>query len=104
MVLTTEADGERAEALAETILEQGLAACVSLHTVTSLYHWEGRRERSQEVQMLIKTHPSQLESLRRAVHVLHSYATPEWIHWTASTGAAYGAWVAASTVAESDEA
>lgn len=97
LVLTTEADMERAEALAQRVLEQGLVACVSLHPVMSLYRWEGRLERSQEVQLLIKTDPARLEQLRRAVHDLHSYATPEWIHWPAAAGEAYGAWVAAST-------
>lgn len=97
LVLTTEADPDRAEALAGRLLELGLAACVSLHPLTSHYVWQGRRERNQEVQLLIKTHPSRLEPLKRALQELHSYTTPEWIHWTASAGGDYAAWVAAST-------
>jgi periplasmic divalent cation tolerance protein len=34
--------------------------------------------------------------LERVVRQLHSYDTPEWIHWPAEAGAAYGAWVAES--------
>ena len=97
LVLTTEADLERAEALAQRLLEQGLVACVSLYPVTSCYRWQGRLERSPEVQLLIKSDPSRLEQLRRTVHELHSYATPEWIHWPATAGEAYGAWVTACT-------
>jgi len=97
LVLTTEADRERAEALAQRLLEQGLVACVSLHSVTSLYLWQGRLERSPEVQLLIKTDATRLEELGRVVHKLHSYATPEWIHWPVTAGEAYGAWVAACT-------
>jgi periplasmic divalent cation tolerance protein len=42
LVLTTEADGERAEALARAILERRLAACVALLPLTSLYRWQGQ--------------------------------------------------------------
>ncbi|PSB37254.1 divalent-cation tolerance protein CutA [Aphanothece minutissima] len=93
LVLTTEADRERAEALARELLERGLVACASLHPVVSLYHWQGRLERSEEVQLLLKTTPSQLEALRRALGELHSYDTPEWIHWAAASDGPYGRWL-----------
>jgi periplasmic divalent cation tolerance protein len=96
LCLTTEADAERAEALAEALLQRGLAACVALTPVRSLYRWRGVLERSQEVQLLIKTRPSRLAELEAAVRQLHSYDTPEWIHWPAAASAAYGAWVAES--------
>jgi periplasmic divalent cation tolerance protein len=94
LCLTTEADAERAEALAQALVERGLAACVALSPVRSLYRWRGALERSQEVQLLIKTHPSRLAELEAAVHELHSYDTPEWIHWPAQASAGYGAWLA----------
>jgi len=96
LALTTEADAEKAEALAEALLEQGLAACVALTPLRSLYRWQGQLERSQEVQLLIKTSPERLEALEAAVHALHSYDTPEWLSWPASSSEGYGAWVAAS--------
>jgi periplasmic divalent cation tolerance protein len=94
LVLTTEADGERAEALARAILERRLAACVALLPLTSLYRWQGQLECRPEVQLLIKTHPACLEPLRQAVEELHSYTTPEWIHWPARCSGGYGAWLA----------
>lgn len=93
LALTTEADAERAEALAQQLLERRLAACVALTPVTSLYRWQGAIERSSEVQLLIKSRADQLAELEAAVHGLHSYATPEWLHWPASAGAAYGQWL-----------
>jgi periplasmic divalent cation tolerance protein len=92
LVLTTEADRERAERLAVTLLERRLAACVSLLPVRSHYRWQGRLEADEEVQLLIKTDPDRLEHLHAAVLELHSYDTPEWIHWQAATGGAYGDW------------
>jgi periplasmic divalent cation tolerance protein len=92
LVLTTEASRERAEVLALALLEQRLVACVSLLPVQSHYRWQGELERAEEVQLLLKTSPELLEELRAALVVLHSYETPEWIHWTASTAGAYAAW------------
>jgi periplasmic divalent cation tolerance protein len=93
LVLTTEADRERAESLARELLERRLVACASLHPVVSLYRWQGRLERSEEVQLLLKTTPGQLEDLRRALGELHSYDTPEWIHWPAASDGPYGRWL-----------
>lgn len=92
LVLTTESSLERAEALARTLLDKRLVACASLFPVSSLYHWQGRLERSDEVQLLLKTTPEQLEALHACVLAHHSYALPEWIQWPASTAGAYGPW------------
>ena len=99
LALTTEASQQRAEALAEQLLSRGLVACVSLQPVHSLYHWQGQLERSQEVQVLCKTTAAGLAALETAVRALHSYDTPEWLVWSATPSAAYGAWVAAAVVA-----
>ena len=92
LVLTTEASRERAEALALALLERRVVACVSLLPVQSHYRWQGRLERAEEVQLLLKTSPELLEDLRAALTALHSYETPEWIHWQATTAGAYGTW------------
>ena len=53
-------------------------------------------ERGVEVQLLIKSHPSRRAELEAAVHQLHSYSTPEWIHWQAQCSLAYASWLATS--------
>lgn len=93
LALTTEADAERAEALAQQLLERRLAACVALRPLTSLYWWQGRVERSQEVQLLIKSRASLLADLDATVHSLHSYSTPEWLHWPTGSSEGYGLWL-----------
>ncbi len=92
LILTTEADQTRAEVLAETLIERRLAACVSLMPVQSCYRWQGEIERSQEVQLLIKTSPHRLEELLAALQSLHSYDTPEILQMAAQAEAAYAAW------------
>ena len=92
LVLTTESSLEKAEQLAATLLEKGLVACVSCLPIRSHYLWQGSYTRSEEVQLLLKTHPASLEKLYQTVLELHSYETPEWITLGAHTRGAYGAW------------
>ena len=96
LVLTTEADQQRASALAEQLISRELAACVSFQTIQSCYRWEGRIEHAQEVQLLIKTTASGLNAVLGAIESLHSYDNPEILHWEAHPSQAYGAWAAAS--------
>ena len=55
LVLTTEADADQAERLAEALLERRLVACVSLTPIRSHFHWKGEVIRDNEVQLLLKT-------------------------------------------------
>lgn len=93
IALTTEASAEQAEALAMALLERRLAACVALKTVESLYRWDGRVERSSEVQLMIKSHASCASALEEAVLELHSYSTPQWLLWPAEASSDYAAWL-----------
>lgn len=96
LVLTTEADEDKADALAQALVEQGLAACVSRLPVRSTYRWRGELESAQEVQLLIKTTRDGWPRLEQGLRALHSYDTPELLHWEVQASAAYGAWVAES--------
>ncbi|HGY5532714.1 MAG: divalent-cation tolerance protein CutA [Prochlorococcus sp.] len=96
LVLTTEADASLAEGLAKELLARSLVACVSMQQIHSHYFWQGKHESAQEVQLLIKTTQDQLEALQEAISELHSYETPEWLHWPVSASDSYGAWAAAA--------
>ncbi|WP_025362151.1 divalent-cation tolerance protein CutA [Synechococcus sp. WH 8109] len=95
LALTTEANAERAQELAEALLELHLVACVSIHPVQSFYHWEGVLQASHEVQLLMKTSAQHVDALRSAVSELHSYDTPEWLCWPVTGSSAYAAWAIA---------
>ncbi len=92
LVLTTEGDAQRAKALARSLLERRLVACVSLQTTQALYHWEGEIQMDGEVQLLMKTTADRLERLQQVVGELHSYDTPEWLCWPAIASPAYERW------------
>ena len=92
LVLTTEGDAMRAKALARSLLERRLVACVSLQSTDALYHWEGEIHSDCEVQLLMKTTADRLERLQQVVGELHSYDTPEWLYWPATASPTYGRW------------
>ena len=94
LALTTEANLERAEALATALVERGLVACVTLMPVTSVYRWQGVITRDEEVQLLLKTHAPNLDTLYATVMAMHSYDTPEWITFNAHTRGRYAQWCA----------
>ena len=95
LVLTTEGDAQRAKALARSLHERRLGACVSLQTTEALYHWEGEIQMDGEVQLLMKTTADRLERLQQVLGELHSYDTPEWLCWPVTASPAYGAWAIA---------
>ena len=76
-----------AEALAVALVEDGLAACVKLLPgVLSVYRWDGRTERAQEVQLIMKTTVERLPALMDQVRASHPYACPELIALEAVAG------------------
>ena len=76
-----------AQTLAEALVEDGLAACVKLVPgVLSIYRWDGRTERAQEVQLIIKTTATRLPALMDRVRTSHPYDCPELIALDAVAG------------------
>jgi len=80
LVLSTVPDDQRAEALARTLIDEKLAACVNLHQpMVSIYRWKGQVESAAERQLLIKTTRARLPALEARLKALHSYELPEFI-------------------------
>lgn len=102
LCLCTCPDRAGAEAIAQALVEERLAACVNLLSgVTSIYRWEGRIERAEEVQLLIKTTAPRLPALTERLRALHPYDLPELIALEAVGGLSeYLNWIAAETAAE----
>lgn len=90
---------DQAEALAETLVSSGIAACVNvLPKMRSIYRWNGEICRDEEALLLIKHRADRFESLR--VHVLahHPYELPEIIAVDLARGhAPYLAWILDTT-------
>jgi len=80
IVLTTADNPRDAARLGRTLVEERLAACISMiPAVQSIYRWKEQIESSTETLMLIKTGSAQLTALETRLHELHSYETPEFL-------------------------
>ena len=89
---------ERAQAIADALVEDELAACVNIvASVQSVYRWKGAVERDEESLLVVKTTSSALEALREALAKLHPYETFELVALEVAGGAPeYLDWIARS--------
>jgi periplasmic divalent cation tolerance protein len=79
-VLCTCASDDDARRLANTVVEERLAACVNiLPGIRSIYRWKEQIESEQEVLLIIKTARHRFAALRDRLAALHPYDTPEII-------------------------
>lgn len=99
IVLITAPDRERAEALAETLVGERLAACVNIVPgIRSIYRFEGSIHRDDEVLLVVKTRAPLFPALEARVRSLHPYTVPEILALDATEGfSGYVAWVLAET-------
>ena len=78
--MTTVASAQDADALARSLVDQSLAACVQIDgPITSHYRWAGKVERASEFRLLIKTSLNHLANLKEKLAKLHPYDEPEII-------------------------
>jgi periplasmic divalent cation tolerance protein len=98
IALTTTNDRAQAERIAHALLEQRLAACVSIvNGVHSIYRWQEAIESAMECLLIIKTTGQRIAAVRTLIHELHSYEVPEFVVLEAAdASSAYLAWIAAS--------
>ena len=103
VVFMTAANPEEAGRLAETLVENRLAACVQiLPEIESVYRWQGKVERQREVLLIAKTTRAKFEELEKKVRAIHSYETPEIVALPLSDGSGpYLEWLSASVAVAS---
>ncbi|WP_018968656.1 divalent-cation tolerance protein CutA [Rubritalea marina] len=95
LVLVNFPNRNLAREIAGKLIEAKLAACVNLLPgVESIYQWEGKIEREEEVTAVIKTTPAAYAELEAMVLELHPYECPEVIKLALDGGAeTYLQWV-----------
>lgn len=78
VVLTTVPDGETGEKIARKILENRLAACVTMSPASkSLYWWDNQITQDNEHILIIKTLEQLYKELEKKISEVHPYDTPE---------------------------
>ena len=91
------ADAAEAERIAAAMVEERLAACANmLAPCRSIYRWQGKVERAEEVPVLFKT--ARAEALIARIAALHSYDVPAAVAWPITVAhPPYRAWVEAES-------
>ena len=104
LVLCTCPDVASAARIAEALVAERLAACVTrLPGARSVYRWQGVIEQADEVQLLIKTTRAGFETLRARLCALHPYELPEILAVAVEAGhAPYLDWLAAQVTPSSE--
>ena len=99
VVLVTAGSESEAETIARALLDERLAACVTIGgPIRSLYRWQGRLADDREWQLVIKTRSDLFETLADRVRALHSYDVPEIIGLPVTVGnPAYLEWLEDAT-------
>ena len=96
-VLTTTDSLDEAQAIACTLVERKLAACVQISNIESYYVWDGATRNDSEHRLLIKTTAERYADVESAILELHSYDLPAVVAFDLSRAyGPYADWVAGS--------
>jgi periplasmic divalent cation tolerance protein len=80
IVFMTASSAEEGEKIAETLVTEGLAACINIvPACRSVYRWQGKLVKDDEVLIIAKTRRADFTALEERVAELHSYDVPEVI-------------------------
>lgn len=91
---------EKAEEIADKILESKLVACINIiDKVKSKYWWEGKIQTDEESLLVIKTKAELIEQLIPKIKEIHPYEVPEIISFEIKEGSEdYLAWINQVTI------
>jgi len=93
-VITTLPSEQTAKALAETLLDKKLAACVQISgPITSYYWWHGTKEAATEWLCLAKTTPQRQADLQTLIAECHPYELPEILVIQGTANESYSQWL-----------
>lgn len=100
LIYSTFPSAQAAEDAGEQLVDLHLAACVNIIAeMTSIYRWEGARQRDCEAVMIIKTSKGRVDEVMAHVTRAHAYSNPALLVIPVEGGPAdYLAWIAAETM------
>jgi periplasmic divalent cation tolerance protein len=95
LVLTTVPDEKTGHLIGRALVEENLAACVTVSPAArSFYCWEGKFCDEEEHVLFIKTRALLFERLEARIKTLHPYKVPEIISMSIDRGSeAYLGWL-----------
>lgn len=88
LIYSTFPTAEAAEQAGIRLVDQGLAACVNIWPgMTSIYVWQGERQRDSEAVMVIKTRQAIAEAAIAEAKSQHPYTNPAFLVLPVESGA-----------------
>ncbi len=99
LVLTTVPEEKTGQTIATRLLEERLAACVTISAVSqSFYWWKGQISKEPEHILFIKSQAALYPELEKKIQEIHPYEVPEIIALSIQKGSAdYLNWIEKET-------
>jgi periplasmic divalent cation tolerance protein len=96
ITLTTCANEQDGERIAQSLLEANYAACVNLLPgVRSMYKWQNKICNETEVMLVIKSSKKNQQAVEALISQIHTYEVPEIVHLSIDSGSeSYMNWLA----------
>ena len=92
-VITTEVDKNNAFRMAKLLLGEKLIPCVTFKDIESHFWWEGKINKSKEVQLIIKCKEANVNKVCNKISEFHTYEVPEIIYFPVSANKDYHQWI-----------
>ena len=79
-IITTTDSKRNANDIAEYLVKDNLSPCVQITSnIQSIYSWEGKLDKTDEILLLIKTIPEKVQDCKQLILKYHNYDIPEII-------------------------
>ena len=92
-MITTESSKTNALRLSKLLVENKLAACVSMKEILSIYEWDNDIEENKEFEITIKSKPEFKENLIDFLHKNSTYEIPQIVYKKYHTDMQYYDWL-----------
>ena len=79
-MVTTESNKKNALRVAKSLIQNKLAACVSIKQIFSIYEWSDDIEENKEFEITIKSKPEYKDDLIDFLHKISTYDVPQIIY------------------------
>ena len=80
VMITTESSKTNALRIAKSLIQNKLAACVSIKQIFSIYKWHDDIEETREFEITIKSKPEFKDELIDFLHRISTYEVPQIIY------------------------
>lgn len=81
------------------LLEKRLVSCCQVSEINSLYHWQGKIEKSNEFLLIMKSKNKLYKQIEQEILKLHNYDTPQIVCFKIKRGyTKYLDWIEQETI------